>query len=163
MKYLIGEAEQEAIGWMMEAGKVAEKALCLKAKCGTVIVKDGKIIGEGYNAPPLDRESNRTCLNTYDFSGKPEFDRTCCMHAEWRAILDALRRNPKEIIGSKLYFTRVDSGGAIKKSGEPYCTVCSRFALDCGVSEFILWQEKGMASYPTGEYNKVSYSYAHKQ
>jgi len=29
------------------AAKMAEKALCFKAKCGTVIVKDGEVIGEG--------------------------------------------------------------------------------------------------------------------
>src|ERR1035437_3756340 len=122
MKYLKDKDEQEGISWMKEAAKVAEKALCLKAKCGTVIVNGGKIIGQGYNAPPLDDPKNRTCLDKYDFPGKLEFDRTCCMHAEWRAILDAMKRNPEKLKGSKLFFTRVSSEGEIKKSGEPYCT-----------------------------------------
>ena len=142
-----------AISWMKEAAKVAEQALCLNAKCGTVIVKDGEIIGNGYNAPPLGKEENRTCNKEFG-SGKPKFDRTCCMHAEWRAIMDALRRNPNKLNGSKLYFIRVDSQGNIKKSGQPYCTVCSRMALDAGISQFLLWQDEGIAEYSTDEYNR---------
>ena len=159
MKNLQGTEQRQAIEWMREAGKVAENALCLRARCGTVIVKDGKIIGQGYNAPPLDDEMNRTCLDEYDFSGKPKYDHTCCMHAEWRAIHDAMKQNPENLKGSQLYFTRVDMDGNIKKSGEPYCTVCSRFALDVGITEFLLWHDKGISSYPTNEYNKLSYAY----
>lgn len=159
MKYLQDTEEQRAIEWMNEAAKVAEKALCLKAKCGTVIVKDGNIIGQGYNAPPLDDDKNRTCLDEYDFSGKPKYDHTCCMHAEWRAVLDAMKQNSEQLEGSQLYFTRIDEDGNIKKSGEPYCTICSRFALDVGIAEFLLWHDKGICSYPTDEYNKLSYAY----
>jgi len=159
MNYLKGIDEQEAIRWMLEAAQVAKKALCLKAKCGTVITNDGRIIGSGYNAPPLDGESNRHCLDQYDFSGKPRYDHTCCMHAEWRAILDAMKRSPDDIKGSKLYFTRVDNEGNIIRSGEPFCTVCSRFALDVGIASFVLWQDKGIRSYPTDKYNRLSYEY----
>ena len=159
MKYLQNKDEEQAIKWMKEAATVARKALCLKAKCGTVILKDGEIIGQGYNAPPLDDEKNRTCLDEYDFSGKPRYDHTCCMHAEWRAVLDAVRRNPEKVKGSQLYFVRVDGEGNIKKSGEPYCTVCSRFALHVGIAEFFLWKDKSICSFPTDEYNTLSYAY----
>ena len=151
----------DAIKYMNDAANVAKKALCLRAKCGTVIVKDSEIIGEGYNAPPLDDPANRTCNDEYTYPTKPKYDRTCCMHAEWRAIMDALKLNPEKIQGSSLYFTRVDENGKIKKSGKPYCTVCSRIALDAGIREFVLWHEKGIHAYPTDEYNKLSYQYKH--
>jgi hypothetical protein len=61
-----------------------------------------------------------------------------------------------------LYFTRVDEEGNIKKSGEPFCTVCSRLTLDAGIGEFILWHDQGITSYGTDEYNKLSYSYKTK-
>ena len=158
MEILEGEREVEAIGWMQEAAEVAKKAMCLRAKCGTVIVKDGRIIGEGYNAPPLDREENRVC--NVDFPpGKPKYDQTCCVHAEWRAIMDALKNHPDKVANSSLYFTRVNEAGEIKKSGQPYCTVCSRLALDAGIATFLLWQEGGVAAYPTDEYNRLSYEY----
>lgn len=158
MQFLHGEKEKEAIRWMDEAARVARNALCQNAKCGTVIVSDGKIIGEGYNAPPLDKEENRTCNKEFG-SGKPKFDRTCCMHAEWRAIMDALRKNPNRLIGSKLYFSRVGANGEIKRAGRPYCTVCSRMALDAGIDKFVLWHEEGICEYPTNEYDELSYGY----
>lgn len=159
MKYLTGIDEEKAIHWMNEAARVAEKSLCLRAKCGTVIVKDGEIIGEGYNAPPLDDVSHRICLDEDKSYGKPNYDRTCCMHAEWRAILDAMKRNPDKISGSQLYFTRVNDVGETKRSGQPYCTVCSRFALDAGIADFVLWHENGICMYPTDEYNTLSCKY----
>jgi deoxycytidylate deaminase len=164
MKYLKDREESEALGWMKEAGKVAEKGRCLKALNGTVIVKDGKIIGSGYSGPALDDESNRTCNDddTYDYSIKPRFDRTCCIHAEWRAIIDALKTHPIDIQNSKLYYCGVDNEGNIKKSGKPYCTVCSRLALESGIGTFVLWHEDGICEYPTDEYNKLSYSYLKK-
>lgn len=158
MEYLKNQAEKEAISWMNQAAEIAVKALCLKAKCGTVIVKDGVIIGQGYNAPPLDKEEHRIC-NKEISNGKPKYDRTCCVHAEWRAIMEALKKNPDKIAGSKLYFTRVDQDGKILKSGQPYCTVCSRLALDAGISKFVLWHEEGIVEYSTDEYNRLSYEY----
>lgn len=149
----------ETVAFMEKAGLEARKALCLKARCGAIIEKDGDILGTGYNAPPLDNESNRMCLEKYDFTGKPRYDHTCCIHAEWRAILNALENYPEKVKGSRLFFVRVDTHGMIKTSGKPYCTVCSRLALDVGISEFYLWHEDGITSYQTDEYNKLSYEY----
>lgn len=158
MELLTESRANEAERWMKEAARVARAALCYKAKCGTVIVKDGEIIGEGYNAPPLDSEENRMCDKERG-PGKPGYDQTCCVHSEWRAIADALRRNPSKVEGSKLYFTRVDKEGEMKRSGKPYCTECSRLALDSGVGHFMLWHEEGIGEYPTVEYNQLSYRY----
>ncbi|MBI2046270.1 MAG: hypothetical protein HYT28_02530 [Parcubacteria group bacterium] len=47
MKYLTGQQEREAKGWMNATAKVAKKSLCLRAQCGAVIVKNGVIIEDG--------------------------------------------------------------------------------------------------------------------
>ena len=158
MERLTGTRAEEAAHWMTEAAKVARGALCLRAKCGAVIVRGNERISAGYNAPPLDREENRTCAEERG-GGKPSYDKTCCVHAEWRAIMEALKKNPKKIEGSKLYFTRIDADGNIKKSGKPYCTVCSRLALDSGIKTFLLWHSEGICEYRTDEYNRLSYDY----
>lgn len=158
MEFLKGDQQADAAGWFAKAAEEARKALCGRAKCGTVIVQNGEIIGRGYNAPPLDAAEHQTCDQEFGI-GKEKYDRTCCMHAEWRAIMDALKRNPGKLMGSDLYFTRVDEDGKIKKSGKPYCTVCSRMALDAGVEHFVLWHEEGIRAYSTDEYNRLSYQY----
>ncbi|MFZ1075240.1 MAG: deaminase [Minisyncoccia bacterium] len=150
--------QTEGEKWMNEAANSAKKSLCHRAKCGSVIVKDGAVIGRGYNAPPLDVEENRTCTAVHSFEFKPKSDRTCCMHAEWRAIIDALKSNPTQLAKSTLYFARVDAGGNIAKVGKPYCTVCSRMALDVGIGEFVLWHDEGITAYDTHEYDKLSYA-----
>jgi deoxycytidylate deaminase len=157
MKFLAGREEDDAMFWLKVAGRVARKALCLRAKCGAVIVKDAILIGEGYNAPPQDNPAYRTCLNTYELPKNYKYDHTCCMHAECRAILDATARNKPKLEGSRLYFVRITDTGGLKRSGKPYCTMCSRFALDTGIAEFVLWQREGFAVYPTDEYNELSY------
>lgn len=145
--------------WIERVSQVASKALCLKARCGSIIVKDGEVIGEGYNAPPRDNLSVRRCDKEDHLLPKKNYDKTCCVHAEWRAVMDALRTNPEKIRGSVLYFTRVDENGAPVKSGRPFCTVCSRLVLDVGVAFFVLWHEEGVVAYPTDEYNNLSYTY----
>ena len=148
-----------SLAYMHAAIGVAKKALCLNAHCGAVIASANIVIGAGYNGPPLDSEANRMCKNEYKSPVKNNYDRTCCLHAEWRAIMDALKRYPHSVKGSKLYFVRVNDAGEVLKSGPPYCTACSRLALDVGIAKFHLWHEEGITAYDTDEYNRLSYSY----
>lgn len=143
----------DAVGlsFMELAAVEARKALCLARQCGVVIAKDGVVIGVGHNGPPKDDLAIRHCDSSMPDS---------CVHAEWRAIMDGLRQHPEAMIGSILYFTAVDSKGEILKSGKPYCTVCSRLALDAGIAEFVLWHEAGITAYQTDEYNRISYENA---
>ena len=145
-----------------QAATVALGATCEKARCGSVIVNtDGKVIGEGYNAPPLKDESQRMCSAEWDLNSKPKYDKTCCVHAEWNAILDACKNAGKAIEGSTLYFMRIDANGGFTSAGEPYCTVCSRLALQSGVAVFGLWDGRPNMI-EASEYNRRSYEYYSK-
>lgn len=138
---------------------MAQRATCSRAKCGSVIVsQDGQIIGRGYNAPPLGDEAQRMCEAELDKSIKQNNDKTCCVHAEWNAILDALKNHADKISGSTLYFMRVNNAGEFTEAGQPYCTVCSRLALESGIAVFGLWNS-GPEMIPTDEYNVRSYAY----
>ena len=145
--------------YFREAGEEAKRSLCLEARCGSIIVLDDAIIGRGYNAPPQDRIEERMCNSTYpEEQRKPKADRSCCVHAEWRAITNALKSGTP-LTGATLYFTRVNEEGELLRSGEPYCTVCSRLALDTGINYFALWHEDGIKKYDTKEYNDLSYKF----
>jgi dCMP deaminase len=159
MKVLSGKEGDEAETFLDIAAKVAEKSTCARKKCGSVIVKSKKIIGQGYNSPPRNIESQRRCSNDKDSYDKRITDKTCCVHAEQRAIMDALRKNPDRVVGSRLYFMRLGDSNIKKFSGKPYCTICSKMAIDAGIKEFVLWHKEGITVYDTVEYNDLSYQY----
>ena len=159
MRYLSGKEEKFALNYMNEAGSSATGSTCLRAKCGSVIAKDGEIIGRGFNSPPGGLESQRRCSCSKDEVHKKVTDKTCCMHAEQRAIMNALQHNPNKLRDSRLYFARIDEMGKITAAGEPYCTICSKMALDVDISEFVLLKREGICVYNTEEYNELSFSY----
>jgi len=145
-----------------KAANQARLATCHRAKCGAIVVaKNGEIIGEGFNCPPLNREDLRLCESDFDLSIKPKYDKTCCIHAEWNAIISALKNFGSKIDGGTLYFMRVDNDGKWTDAGKPFCTVCSRLAVQSGLKNFALWDEinKIPKIYDVIEYNRESYNY----
>ena len=159
MKLLIGPEHTQAEIFMQKATEIAQKATCERSKCGCVIVKEGKIIGKGFNSPAQNLESQRRCHCDKEQYHKKVTDKTCCIHAEQRAILDALKSASDQLPGADLYFIRLDQKGEITKAGEPYCTICSKMALEVGIKSFHLWHSKGIIAYDTEEYNILSYQY----
>lgn len=159
MLNLSGKEKRKALEYIIKAAEIALNSTCKRSRCGSVVVKDEMIIGTGFNSPPKNKEGQRRCYLSKDSYHKKVTDKTCCIHAEQRAIVDALVNNSDKIIGSKLYFTRIDSDGKPLKSGKPYCTICSKMALDIGIKEFILWHEKGICVYNCEEYNNISFDY----
>lgn len=135
---------------------VAKKATCKRSKCGSVIVNNGIIIGEGYNSMPCNEVGD--CFKE---SLAPTFksDKTCCIHAEQRAIMDALSKNSEQIKGSTLLFIRLDENDNPKYSGDPYCSICSKMSLDVGIESFVLYHKEGWTSYNTKEYNEITFQY----
>lgn len=159
MRILEGAEKPQAEKYLQEAASLAQQAVCEDAHCGAVIVKDGEIIGRGFNSPPAGTSVNRCRIPKSAYHPKVT-DKTCCIHAEVRAIQDALQHSPEKLQGAALYFVRVDEAGVPKASGEPYCALCSKLVLDAGIATFHLFREEGIVSYPTDEYNERSFSYA---
>lgn len=146
--------------WFEQAAEVAQSSTCLKDHCGAVLVRqDQLVIGRGYNAPPLGEESNRTCLMQFDRTRKPQYDLTCCVHAEWAALDEAERLHQHSLPGSTMYFMRLDDQGAWTDAGQPRCTVCSRLTMMMRVERFALWNNGGVDLYPLPEYDRLSYAY----
>jgi deoxycytidylate deaminase len=159
MKSLFNRELEEIMPFFELAAKVASDATCQRAKCGSIIVKDGAVIGAGFNAPPRNDEKRRTCGSKWNYGKKPKYDLTCCVHAEWRAVIDACKNNSNKVDGSTLYFMRVDEHGNFTDAGQPYCTTCSRLTMESGVSEFALWNNNRADIYTLPEYDELSYSF----
>jgi deoxycytidylate deaminase len=148
--------------YLGEAIKEARKSTCLRRKCGSIIVDiRGNIIGRGFNSPAGNLESQRRC--SYDKSEYDEkvTDKTCCIHAEQNAFFDALSKTGKRKLENYpvLYFAEVDSEGNLIPAGEPYCTICSKSALEVGISGWVLQHESGLYYYDSEEYNDKSFNF----
>ena len=113
----------------------------------------------GFNSPPGNLKSQRKCPVQKKSYHKKVTDKTCCVHAEQRAMFDALARNKDRLKGSTLYFIRLKEDKPFF-AGKPYCTICSKMALDLGVKEFVLLHKDGLKFYNIEEYNKLSYEYS---
>ena len=98
MKYLTGDEEQQALEYIHKAAEIALQATCERNRCGCVIVENDAIIGTGFNSPPGEREDQRRCANDKSMYNKKVTDKTCCVHAEQRAIMNTLIDNPDKII-----------------------------------------------------------------
>lgn len=147
--------------WFEMALIQARAATCERARCGAVVEWDGKLIGAGFNSPPNALPEQRRCSCMGPSLRKPKSDRTCCVHAEWRALHTALMNHARPLWRTTLYFVRVDAAGNVQPSGHPYCTVCSRMALDLGVDRWVLWHEDGIRQYSAALYNDLSHAYDH--
>lgn len=158
MRLLHGDEEKEALRWLDEAAKTAAGSLCLRTHCGSVVVKGGKLIGAGFNSPPQNKTEWRICLDEYEIPAGFRHDRTCCIHAEQRAIQDAMQRGD-DMRGARIYFVAIDEWGNKVKAEDLKCTVCSRAVLDAGISDFALLCEDGIRIYPAEEFNRLSYQY----
>lgn len=159
MRYLSGDEEKKALEYINKATQIALSSTCERSRCGSVIVQDDEIIGSGFNSPPQNKEEQRRCSYSKDSYHKKVTDKTCCVHAEQRAIMSVLRNNSDKIAGSRLYFIRLDDNGVPSRAGQPYCTICSKMALDIGIAEFVLWHEGGVCVYDTDEYNALSFQH----
>lgn len=159
MKYAILEDLEQCNYFLDIAKTTALKATCLRDKCGSIIVKDNKIIWSGFNSPPANQENQRRCNIDKSTYHKKVKDTTCCIHAEQRAIMDALKNHPDKIKWSRLYFVRLDINWNISSCGKPYCTICSKMTLDSWVSEFVLLHTEWIAIYTSDEYNILSFEY----
>lgn len=159
MRYVSGHEEHVALEYVNQTVLIALQATCQRDRCGSIIVQNNEIIGTGFNSPPGNHEHQRRCTCEKDNYHKKVKDTTCCIHAEQRAIMDALQHNPDKISGARLYFIRLDEEGKPVKAGQPYCTICSKMALDVGIGEFVLWHNEGVCVYTTDEYNTRSFAY----
>lgn len=159
MRVLEGQEAVVAKQWLDAAAHLAQAATCLRAKGGSVIVSvKGDGIGRGVNTPPNGQETQRRCTKEKASYHPKVTDKTCCVHAEQRAIMEALRTSPRDIVGARLYYVRLAEDGSLAYAGQPYCTICSKLALDVGIAEFVLWHEAGITVYTTEDYNSRSFA-----
>lgn len=143
---------------LTEVQATTHQATCQRSQCGAIIVKNGQIIGRGWNSPPGNLESQRRCMRKHELRPGFKSDRTCCVHAEQRAITDALAHFPNDLAGADMYFYRLGADKNLEIT-RPYCTICSKAILDVGLARIALYHSNGWQWYDTITYNDISFNY----
>lgn len=156
MRKLLGEEGKISKKYLNVASREALNSSCHRSKCGSIIVRDDfGIIGKGHNSPPQNK-----CLEACfkdSLSENFKSDKTCCVHAEQRAIINALSQYGKNFFrDTTLYFIRLDEEKQIPAE-RPYCTICSKFALDNNIDNWVLSHKDGIYKYDSEEYNQISF------
>ncbi len=160
MKKIIGRELLRTFKYMKDTESVAMDSLCLRSKCGALIVKNingrDKTLGVGFSSPPGGKKLER-CLKD-DLPKNFKSDATCCIHAEQNGIKHAINNYGEEMVKcSTLYFMRLDLNDEMIYAGKPYCTICSKEALGAGIKKWVLWHKQGIYSYDAEEYNEISF------
>jgi len=156
---LTGWAAEDAARFLDLAAVQARGATCLRSRCGAVVVSGGVVLGAGGNSLPGGGAPLTCVKDTGALAAGFKSDRTCCTHAEVRAITNALKAGA-DVAGASVYFTRVSATtGERVTSGQPYCTICSKFALEAGLAFFVLAHDFGIVAYPAGVYNALSFAF----
>lgn len=142
-----------------EAIEEARRSPCAKSKRGAVVFAEDRILGIGFNGQP-------TGFACTDSHACHKHCAMICMHAEARAILDALtspptypRSVPRELVHVKV------SDGKLATSGGPSCVQCSRLVVDQRIAGVWLYEVKSATSegvdegwyfYPAAEFHRIS-------
>jgi deoxycytidylate deaminase len=155
MRYLEGKEAKAAAEFCSRAAELAKNSICQKAQHGAVIVKDGIIIGEGWNVPASGKKCDPCRRECIDDDSK--VDLCNGVYAQHSAIMNALKAG-HELKGSRMYHAKL-KGGKIVPGDDPHLTPCSRLIQHVGVSEFVLFNPKGYCLYTSEEYNRLSYEF----
>lgn len=141
------------------ARQVALRSPCAKSKRGVVLFNPmllpsrpllgdsaGAIATLGYNGPP----PGFACKDTMVCRGNCA---EVCLHAEQRAIMDALRFSVSSIDGLELVHIKVvpgpePGGGGIVATGPPSCLQCSRIIAEVHLRAVWLWESTDRAGAP---------------
>lgn len=155
MIYLEGDEIKEAEKYVKIAAECAKLSTCKKSQRGAVIVKEGFVVGLGYNKATIE-ELCDPCIRE-QIKDNSRVELCSAIHAEQMAIMDAAKGN-SFLKGSRMYHIKVKDG-EMRQSGKPSCTVCSRLILESGVAEVVSWHKEGYALYSSKEFNELSFRY----
>lgn len=116
---------EKDLEYLSLAKYVSNYATCKSRNVGAVIVKDGKILSIGYNGAPDNYEECPTCYRRdQGFKSGTMLDKCYAVHAEQRAIMDALI-NGYDIQGATIYV-----------NCSP-CTTCAKLLIHLGIKNII--------------------------
>jgi dCMP deaminase len=126
--------------YYMEIAKIVSmRSTCIRARAGTIIIKNDAIVSTGYSGAP--RGEHNCCdlgkceRNELGIEPGKNYEICRSIHSETNAIINAARNGVSVLDGLMyVYFERLD--GQKKKHGSP-CLMCSRIIKNAGIKKVI--------------------------
>ena len=116
------------------AAAVCKRSTCLRRKYGAVLVKNGEIIGTGYNGSARGEVNccdRGECFRRDHAHNDGDYRECPAVHAEMNCLLSVAR---KDSINSVLYLYGEENGSPIE--AEP-CPICKRLIVNAGIARVI--------------------------
>lgn len=120
------------------AKAVSQRSTCLRRHYGAVVVKNGEIIGTGYNGSARGAVNccdTGLCMRTDHKHNDGDYRECPAVHAEMNCLLSVAR---KDSIGATIYLYGDENGKAV--NAEP-CPICRRLIVNAGISRVVLSKE----------------------
>ena len=127
--------------------EAAKQSPCVKSKRGAVLFDDdGRVWGKGWNGPPPQVEGT---LGKCDGSAAcREHCTKRCLHAESRAIIDAMTWSEGGSRFPALLHVKIDEDDKLVAGGGPSCWQCSRMIVDVGFITGVWLYQRAFADGP---------------
>lgn len=135
---------EERIGWddyfLLMAAVVSLRSTCFRSKYGSVIVKDNRIVGTGYNGF---HSGAPHCLDIgcyRDQQGVPHGERYDLCHSVHSEVNAIIRADAKDLQGATLYIVRYDCANQQFCEASP-CQLCRPICINAGLKEWVTRSE----------------------
>jgi dCMP deaminase len=127
------------------AKEVAQRATCLKAGLGAVIIRDDQVVSTGYNGAPRGTKSSlerNFCLRKHlGIPSGQRYEICRSVHAEQNAIINAARSGVS-VLGGDIYIYGYSHDAKSPIDALP-CFICKKMIINCGLIRCICSQKDG--------------------
>ncbi len=129
------------------AREVSERATCMSAHFGCIIVRDDQIVSTGYNGAPRgtkDCYEIGNCLRRkLGVKSGTQYEMCRSVHAEQNAIINAARAGVSLLGGTMYLFGKRVWDGADELIKAYPCFICKKMILNAGINKMIVNDETG--------------------
>lgn len=116
------------------AKAVSKRSTCIRRQYGAIIVKNGEIIGTGYNGSARGTENccdRGVCMRTGHAHNDGDYRECPAVHAEMNCLVSVAR---KDAMGATLYLHGEEDGKSV--DADP-CPICKRLIINAGISRLV--------------------------
>ena len=135
----------EISNYLDKALALAKNGHCKRRNFGAIIVKNGKIVSEGFSKAPDGRipctELQEPCVrDKMNITRGTHYEKCRSIHAEQKAVISGNRQDMK---GATMFLSGLDYTTKELIDFTTPCIMCKKFIFDAGISQTIVRRPNG--------------------